>query len=137
MYVLLGLLYLQSGMYTRSSYGPHQTDATGLQATPFRSGGFSAETVTFGGYLFHTYSIYLALLALREVQHPQRSTMSGQKTPLVTSIYTADPSAHSFEGRIYVYPSHDVEADIGFNDRGDQYAMEDYHVLSMDRVGAE
>ncbi len=28
--------------------------------------------------------------------------------PLVTSIYTADPSAHVFDGRIYVYPSHDV-----------------------------
>jgi hypothetical protein len=26
--------------------------------------------------------------------------------PLVTHIYTADPSAHVFEGKIYVYPSH-------------------------------
>ena len=56
--------------------------------------------------------------------------------PLLTSIYTADPSAHSFNGRIYVYPSHDRETDIQFNDRGDQYDMVDYHVLSMDRVGA-
>src|SRR5690606_5896932 len=28
--------------------------------------------------------------------------------PLVTDIYTADPSAHVFEGRIYIYPSHDI-----------------------------
>jgi hypothetical protein len=57
--------------------------------------------------------------------------------PLVSHIYTADPSAHSFNGKIYVYPSHDRETDIQFNDRGDQYDMVDYHVLSMDRPGAE
>jgi len=52
--------------------------------------------------------------------------------PLVTHIYTADPSAHVFDGRIYVYPSHDRETDIAFNDNGDQYDMNDYHVLSLD-----
>lgn len=54
--------------------------------------------------------------------------------PLVTSMYTADPSAHSFEGKIYVYPSHDRETDIEFNDNGDQYDMVDYHVFSMDSI---
>ncbi|HEU4487625.1 MAG TPA: glycoside hydrolase family 43 protein [Povalibacter sp.] len=52
--------------------------------------------------------------------------------PLVTHIYTADPSAHVFEGRIYIYPSHDVEAGIPFNDNGDHFDMRDYHVLRMD-----
>ena len=52
--------------------------------------------------------------------------------PLVRHIYTADPSAHVFNGRIYIYPSHDIEAGIPFNDLGDHFAMEDYHVLSMD-----
>ncbi|MBO2944367.1 glycoside hydrolase family 43 protein [Paenibacillus sp. F411] len=56
--------------------------------------------------------------------------------PLVTHIYTADPSAHVFNGRIYVYPSHDLEHAGETNDNGDQYAMEDYHVLSMDAPGA-
>lgn len=56
--------------------------------------------------------------------------------PLVTNIYTADPSAHSFNGRLYVYPSHDRDTNVEFNNRGDQYDMVDYHVLSMDRVGA-
>lgn len=55
--------------------------------------------------------------------------------PLVTHIYTADPSAHVFEGKIYVYPSHDRETDIQFNDNGDQYDMADYHVLSLETVG--
>ncbi|MCR2823678.1 glycoside hydrolase family 43 protein [Lederbergia panacisoli] len=52
--------------------------------------------------------------------------------PLVDHIYTADPSAHVFEGKIYIYPSHDLDHDGPSNDNGDQYAMEDYHVLSMD-----
>ena len=55
--------------------------------------------------------------------------------PLVTHVFTADPSAHVFEGKIYVYPSHDVESDIEDNDNGDQYAMMDYHVFSLDKVG--
>lgn len=54
------------------------------------------------------------------------------KEPLVTHIFTADPSAHVFEGKIYIYPSHDLDHDGPDNDNGDQYAMEDYHVLSMD-----
>jgi hypothetical protein len=53
--------------------------------------------------------------------------------PLVTHIYTADPSAHVFNGKIYIYPSHDTENDIPFDDLGSHFAMEDYHVLSMDR----
>ncbi|GGG07868.1 glycoside hydrolase family 43 protein [Paenibacillus abyssi] len=55
-----------------------------------------------------------------------------QNQPLVTHIFTADPSAHVFEGRLYIYPSHDLDHDGASNDNGDQYAMEDYHVLSMD-----
>lgn len=54
--------------------------------------------------------------------------------PIITHLYTADPSAHVFEGKIYVYPSHDRETDIQDNDNGDQYDMVDYHVFSLDRV---
>jgi hypothetical protein len=52
--------------------------------------------------------------------------------PLVRHIYTADPSAHVFNGKIYIYPSHDFEAGIPFDDLGNHFAMEDYHVFSMD-----
>ena len=31
--------------------------------------------------------------------------MAKQNEPLVTHIYTADPSAHVFEDKIYIYPS--------------------------------
>ncbi|QKG51792.1 glycoside hydrolase family 43 protein [Hymenobacter sp. BRD67] len=57
--------------------------------------------------------------------------------PLISSIYTADPSAHVFNGRIYIYPSHDIESGIPENDSGDHFAMRDYHVLSMDSVGGK
>lgn len=58
--------------------------------------------------------------------------MKKQNTPLVTDIFTADPSAHVFNDRIYIYPSHDIPHDGEDNDNGDEYQMEDYHVLSMD-----
>jgi hypothetical protein len=29
--------------------------------------------------------------------------------PLVSDIFTADPSVHVFIGKIYIYPSHDIE----------------------------
>ncbi|CAN9080906.1 unnamed protein product [Alternaria alternata] len=57
------------------------------------------------------------------------------KEPIVTHVFTADPSAHVFNGKLYVYPSHDRETDIKDNDNGDQYDMNDYHVFSMDEVG--
>lgn len=59
-----------------------------------------------------------------------------QNKPLVEHIYTADPSAHVFEGKLYIYPSHDLDHNGPSNDLGDQYAMEDYHVLSMDDIDA-
>lgn len=56
--------------------------------------------------------------------------------PLVRSIYTADPSAHVFGGKIYVYPSHDVPTATPDDDLGNEYAMRDYRVLRLDHVGA-
>lgn len=57
--------------------------------------------------------------------------------PLISEIYTADPSAHLFAGKIYIYPSHDVEAGIAENDNGDHFDMRDYHILSMDSVNGK
>ena len=60
--------------------------------------------------------------------------MSIQKRPLVNDLYTADPSAHVFNGKIYIYPSHDEAVDVENNDNGDQYDMKDYHVYEMKDV---
>ncbi|WP_299799311.1 glycoside hydrolase family 43 protein [uncultured Maribacter sp.] len=57
--------------------------------------------------------------------------------PLISNIYTADPSAHVFNGQIYIYPSHDVDAGEAFDDLGSHFAMEDYHVISMDSIDSE
>ena len=57
--------------------------------------------------------------------------------PLVKHIYTADPSAHVFDGKIYIYPSHDIDAHIPFDDLGSQFAMEDYHVLSIENSNGD
>jgi hypothetical protein len=57
--------------------------------------------------------------------------------PLVSHIYTADPSAHVFKGRIYIYPSHDFEAGVPQDDLGSHFAMRDYRVLSMDAIGGK
>lgn len=57
--------------------------------------------------------------------------------PIVNHIYTADPSAHVFDGKIYIYPSHDVDAGEAFDDLGSHFAMEDYHVISMDSIDGD
>lgn len=69
------------------------------------------------------------LLSAEEVAQLKARAIS---QPLVEHIYTADPSAHVFDGKIYIYPSHDVEGGVPFNDNGDHFDMRDYHVLSMD-----
>src|SRR5574344_62844 len=58
------------------------------------------------------------------------------KTPkyLVKNDYMADPAVHVFNGKVYIYPSHDRESGIAENDNGDHFDMKDYHVFSMDDV---
>jgi hypothetical protein len=57
--------------------------------------------------------------------------------PLVSHIYTADPSAHVFNGKIYIYPSHDIESGTAEDDEGGHFDMKDYHILSMDAIGGK
>jgi len=53
---------------------------------------------------------------------------------LAPGEYMADPAAHVFNGRIYIYPSHDRRSGITDNSKGDAYDMRDYHVFSLDDV---
>jgi hypothetical protein len=55
-----------------------------------------------------------------------------QKRPLITTTFTADPSAHVFEGKIYIYPSHDRYTSVAGDNAGGSYDMVDYHVFSLD-----
>jgi beta-xylosidase len=57
--------------------------------------------------------------------------------PLVKHMYTADPSAHVFNGKLYIYPSHDIATGVTTTGEGDRFDMKDFHVFSMDAVGGE
>lgn len=52
--------------------------------------------------------------------------------PLVKDIYTADPSAHVFNGQLYIYPSHDLDTGVTTTGEGDKFDMKDYRVFSYD-----
>src|SRR5579864_849525 len=49
--------------------------------------------------------------------------------PLILDQFTADPTARVFEGKIYVYPSHDIPVSPG-KGRPGWFCMEDYHAFS-------
>lgn len=72
----------------------------------------------------------------KESEDTRKSEMEEEKKfahpPLVTEPFTADPSAHVFDGKIYIYPSHDIPAGIPSDDWGAHFAMEDYRVYSME-----
>lgn len=51
---------------------------------------------------------------------------------LIKSIYTADPRAHVYNGKIYIFPSHDIDTGVPEDDTGAHFDMRDYHVYSMD-----
>ena len=53
--------------------------------------------------------------------------------PLVEEIYTADPSAHAFGTRLYLYASHDIEAGVPQDDLGSHFAMRDYRAAGRHR----
>jgi len=54
---------------------------------------------------------------------------SSAQNPLIRNMYSADPSARVFGGRVYVFPSHDIIATEG-KGRVSWFCMEDYHVFS-------
>jgi beta-xylosidase len=51
------------------------------------------------------------------------AAFTSAQNPFITDSYAADPSAHVFNGRVYVYPSHD-------RDSAKTFDMKDYHVYS-------
>jgi beta-xylosidase len=55
---------------------------------------------------------------------------------LVPSDYMADPSAHVFNGKVYIYPSHDRDTSgyKGSKVNGGEFDMIDYHVFSLNDV---
>lgn len=58
-------------------------------------------------------------------------TAVGQN-PIIKGQFTADPTARVFNGRMYLYPSHDIESPI--DELKEWFCMEDYHVFSSDNL---
>ena len=54
------------------------------------------------------------------------------QNPVIRDQFTADPSARVFNGKVYLYPSHDILAPEGKNLRKEWFCMADYHVFSSD-----
>jgi len=53
--------------------------------------------------------------------------------PLIMDQFTADPTARVFEGKVYLYPSHDIPYRPG-RGRTNWFIMEDYHVFSSENL---
>lgn len=89
--------------------------------------------------LFYKTTLFVTMVSVYATNQSVAQDVNGTpiSDPLVTHIYTADPSAHVFEGKLYIYPSHDYEAGIPANDLGDHFGMKDYHILSMEAVGGK
>ena len=66
-------------------------------------------------------------------------TMMGMATsvalaqnPIIRDQYTADPTARVFNGKMYVYPSHDIVSPVEPEKKW--FSMEDYHVFSSENL---
>jgi hypothetical protein len=72
----------------------------------------------------------LRYILLASVVGLLRATAASATNPLIMDQFTADPTARLFEGKIYVYPSHDIKAPPGYKGKPNWFVMEDYHVFS-------
>lgn len=60
------------------------------------------------------------------------SVAAAAQNPIIRDQFTADPTARVFNGKVYLYPSHDIHAPEG--QRQDWFCMADYHVFSSDNL---
>lgn len=54
------------------------------------------------------------------------------QNPIITGQFTADPTARVFEGKLYLYPSHDIPSPI--ERLKEWFCMADYHVFSSENL---
>lgn len=85
-------------------------------------------------YFVLFFIILLGSNTYAQKEQPKEKKYAQQ--PLINDIYTADPSVHVFNGKIYIYPSHDVATDKP-NTNGDHFDMKDYRIFSMDKIGGK
>ena len=56
------------------------------------------------------------------------STGASAQNPIISGQYSADPTARVFNGKVYLYPSHDIPSPI--EKLKEWFCMADYHVFS-------
>ena len=56
------------------------------------------------------------------------------QNPIIRNQFTADPTARVFNGKVYLYPSHDIQTPPNKNLKKDWFCMADYHVFSSDNL---
>ena len=56
------------------------------------------------------------------------------QNPIVRNQFTADPTARVFNGKVYVFPSHDIPTPPEKPGRKDWFCMADYHVFSSENL---
>ena len=56
------------------------------------------------------------------------------QNPFILNQFSADPTARVFNGKVYVYPSHDIPVPVGSKARANWFCMEDYHVFSSENL---
>jgi hypothetical protein len=95
---------------------------------------FFKKTTSMKFLLFIISSVTCLFVLAQSNTLPKKTYLS---KPLVSHIYTADPSAHFFNGKIYIYPSHDTAMGMPEDDEGGHFNMMDFHILSMDAVGGK
>ncbi len=54
------------------------------------------------------------------------------QNPIIHDQFTADPTAKVFNGKVYLYPSHDIVSPV--EELTEWFCMEDYHVFSSDNL---
>src|SRR5574344_2292931 len=63
------------------------------------------------------------------------SSAAMAQNPIIKGQFTADPTARVFNGKVYVYPSHDIPTPADKpNLRKDWFCMADYHVFSSSNL---
>lgn len=57
------------------------------------------------------------------------------QNPLICDQFTADPTARVFDGKVYIYPSHDIDpSNNPHPSQPNWFCMADYHVFSSDNL---
>lgn len=59
---------------------------------------------------------------------------SNAQNPIIRDQFSADPTARVINGKVYVFPSHDIPAPPDKNLRENWFCMPDYHVFSSDNL---